>query len=65
MSASVIASSAIEADVFAKTVVILGSREGLRFVEEQRCPALIVLASGGVESGRYWPSYGVHSEVQT
>jgi thiamine biosynthesis lipoprotein len=65
VSASVIALSAIEADVFAKTVVILGRREGLRFTEAQHCPALVVLADGGVRTGHGWPRHSLHSEVRT
>jgi thiamine biosynthesis lipoprotein len=55
ISASVIAGTATEADVFAKTALLLGTDEGARFLEEQRAPGLFVLSDGEVRCTAGWP----------
>jgi thiamine biosynthesis lipoprotein len=63
MSASVIAPSVVEADVFAKAALILGSRDGLRFVERQECAALLVRTDGCIVTSERWPKNYEEAEV--
>jgi len=42
VQATVIAKRAVDADVFAKTLLILGLERGQRFAEERNIPALFV-----------------------
>lgn len=53
LAATVIARSAMEAEMAAKTVLILGSQQGLTWLEEREgCYGLVVLENGSVLSGR-------------
>ena len=55
VSVSVIARTAVEADVFAKTALLLGPDEGRRFLESRRLPGLFALSDGRVRATRDWP----------
>jgi thiamine biosynthesis lipoprotein len=55
ISVTVIAGSATEADVFAKTGLLLGADRGLAFLEEQDAPGLFVLDDGGAVHTAGWP----------
>jgi len=46
LSVSVVAKTAVEADVFAKTALLLGPAEGPRFLERQGTPGFLVLDDG-------------------
>ncbi len=56
ISASVIASTATEADVYAKCALILGPGEGRRFLESQRVRGLFVLEDGTTIRTPGWPA---------
>ena len=55
VSVSVIARTAVEADVFAKTALLLGPHEGRRFLESRRLPGLFALSDGRGGLTRDWP----------
>jgi thiamine biosynthesis lipoprotein len=55
LSASVIAPTATEADVFAKTALILGRAEGTRFLDSAGCAGLFVCTDGSVAASQRWP----------
>ena len=55
LSVSVIAPSAVEADVFAKVALLLGSEEGKRFIDEQGAHALFVGSDGSCQATSGWP----------
>jgi thiamine biosynthesis lipoprotein ApbE len=54
-SASVIAPTTVEADVFAKTALILGASRGPEFLADVGCPGLLVLDDGAVHATADWP----------
>jgi len=54
--ATVIASRAVEADVFAKCALILGPEEGLDFLEAQGAQGTLVLVDGSLRRTQHWPS---------
>jgi thiamine biosynthesis lipoprotein len=56
VSASVIARRAVEADVFAKTAVILGSFEGIEFLAGRGVDGYLVLDDGTSVETPGWPS---------
>ena len=55
LSVSVIAPSAVEADVFAKVALLLGSEKGKRFIEAQGAHALFVGSAGSCQATGEWP----------
>lgn len=55
LSASVVATRTVDADVFAKTALILGSRDGSAFLERQGTPGLLMLEDGSVVTTSGWP----------
>jgi len=55
LSVSVIAPSAVEADVFAKVALLLGSEEGKRFIDAQGAHALFVGSDGSCQATTGWP----------
>jgi thiamine biosynthesis lipoprotein len=61
VSASVIAGTATEADVYAKCALILGPGEGRRFIEAQRARGLFVLDDGSVMRTAGWPGIAAES----
>jgi FAD:protein FMN transferase len=56
IGSTVIASHAVEADVFAKCSLILGPEEGLSFLDQQGVQGLLVLTDGTLRKTQYWPS---------
>lgn len=48
ISVTVISENAVEADVWAKTVLILGSEKGLQFCEKEAIPAVMILKDNRV-----------------
>ncbi len=54
-SVTVVARTASDADVFAKTALILGLDEGRRFLQQQEAQALFVLDRGDVIATDRWP----------
>ncbi len=61
VSASVIAGTATEADVYAKCALMLGTVEGRRFLETNRAQGLLVLDNGGVVRTPGWPGIAPQS----
>jgi thiamine biosynthesis lipoprotein len=57
VSVSAVAPSAIEADVYAKTALILGPEDGQRFLETQRTAGLFILSDGGIRHAGDWPNH--------
>jgi thiamine biosynthesis lipoprotein len=55
-SASVIAATTVEADVFAKTALLLGVAEGREFLESVASPGLFVLDDGTAHATAGWPA---------
>lgn len=55
ISVTVVARTASDADVFAKTALILGLEEGRRFLQRQEVQALFVLDHGDVIATDRWP----------
>ncbi len=55
VSVSVIAATATEADVFAKTALILGVEDGSRFLEKHHTRGLFVLSDGAIHRTVRWP----------
>ena len=55
VSVSVVATSAVDADVFAKVALLLGCAEGGRFLEEQRVEGLFVRRDGTWTTTAHWP----------
>jgi thiamine biosynthesis lipoprotein len=51
--ATVVAPSAVEADVFAKTALLLGSRAGRAWLERRHLPGLLVTGDGAITT-RWW-----------
>ena len=56
IGATVIASTTVEADVFAKCAVILGPELGPAFLESQAVHGLLVLSDGSVKRTSGWPA---------
>ncbi len=56
-SVSVVALTATEADVFAKTALILGPEEGKGFLEERGTPGLFVLENREAFQTSWWPGW--------
>jgi thiamine biosynthesis lipoprotein len=54
LSVSVVARTATEADVFAKTAFLLGPDDGARFLEEQDASGLFVLEAGEIVPTANW-----------
>jgi thiamine biosynthesis lipoprotein len=63
IGATVIAPTAVEADVFAKTALILGPGEGLSFLSQQGVRGLLVLEDGSQRSTPDWRVEGIQAEV--
>ena len=61
VSASVIAGTATEADVYAKCALMLGPGDGSRFLEAQRARGLFVLDDGSVMRTAGWPGIAAES----
>lgn len=61
ISASVIAGTATEADVYAKCALMLGPAGGRRFLETNRVQGLLVLDSGDVVRTAGWPGIAPQS----
>jgi thiamine biosynthesis lipoprotein len=57
VSVTVVAGTATEADVFAKTALLLGLAEGRRFLERRDTPGLFVLPDGVVVATDGWPGH--------
>jgi len=55
LSVSVIAPSAVEADVFAKVALLLGSEKGKRFIDAKGAHALFVGPDGSCQATTEWP----------
>jgi len=55
LSVSVIARTAVEADVFAKVALLLGPEAGGRFLDAQGAHGLFALADGSRQATREWP----------
>jgi thiamine biosynthesis lipoprotein len=55
-SASVIAATTVEADVFAKTALILGEERGCAFLRAVDCPGLFILRDGSARVTADWPA---------
>jgi thiamine biosynthesis lipoprotein len=55
LSASVIAPTATEADVFAKTALLLGPNAGARFLVEKNTPGLFVMDTKETWFTNNWP----------
>lgn len=55
VSVSVIANSTVEAEVFAKTALILGFEEGSRFLNARRAPGLFLMEDGQSCPTHDWP----------
>jgi thiamine biosynthesis lipoprotein len=53
---SVIAPSAVDADVFAKCALILGETDGARLIDANACAALLVRDDGSCIATSRWPS---------
>jgi thiamine biosynthesis lipoprotein ApbE len=58
---SVIAKNAVEADVYAKTALILGAARGSEFLARVDCPGLFVMDDGLVSASSQWPA-DVHEQ---
>jgi thiamine biosynthesis lipoprotein len=58
VSVSVIAPTATEADVFAKTALLMGAGDGSRFLEKRNTSGLFVLSDGAVHRTAGWPGEG-------
>lgn len=56
LTVSVVAPTTMDADVFAKTIFILGEEQGLSWAEENKIPALLVRVDGGTVSSSTWKS---------
>jgi thiamine biosynthesis lipoprotein len=54
VSASVVARTTAEAEVFAKCALIRGSEQGLRFLERLRLPGLLMLGPGACRESSSW-----------
>ncbi len=57
LSVTVVATTATEADVFAKTFFILGKERGMSLSESVRMPAIFSDSSGGVECNHFMEPY--------
>jgi thiamine biosynthesis lipoprotein len=55
IGATVVARTTTEADVFAKTSLLLGSAAGQEFIETRQVAALLVLEDGSIVTTREWP----------
>jgi len=55
LSVSVTAPSAVEADVFAKVALLLGSEKGKRFIDAHGAHALFVGSTGSCQATGEWP----------
>jgi thiamine biosynthesis lipoprotein len=55
LSVSVIAASAVEADVFAKVALLLGVEVGERFLDARGAEGLFALSDGSWQATREWP----------
>lgn len=56
LTVSVIATTTMDADVFAKTIFILGEEQGLSWAEERKIPTLMMRANGEVVPSSTWKS---------
>lgn len=54
-SASVVAARTVDADVFAKTALILGRDDGIAFLDRQGTPGFLVLDDGSIAMTAGWP----------
>jgi thiamine biosynthesis lipoprotein len=54
VSASVIAPTTVEAEVFAKVALILGPEAGINFLEQQGAAGLLLLEDGGLRASTTW-----------
>jgi thiamine biosynthesis lipoprotein ApbE len=54
-SVSVIASSAVEADIFAKVALLLGTREGVAFLESSGAAGFFIRRDGSYWKTENWP----------
>jgi thiamine biosynthesis lipoprotein len=59
ISVSVLAPTASEADVFAKTALIMGSAAGRRFLEQQECGGLLLKSDASWLATDHWPASSV------
>jgi thiamine biosynthesis lipoprotein len=55
ISVSVIAPTAVEADVFAKVALLLGSENGIHFLHGQGVQGLFVATDGSWQATAGWP----------
>jgi thiamine biosynthesis lipoprotein len=63
VGSTVIASRAVDADVFAKCALILGPNHGVAFLEARGAPGLLVLEDGSIRTTNAWPSAEPNTEV--
>ena len=64
VSVTVLAASAAEAEVFAKSALVLGYEAGRALLGAQRAAGLFVLAGGGVRTTAGWPGETPHTEME-
>ncbi len=64
VSVTVLAASAVEAEVLAKSALVLGYGEGRALLEAQHAAGLFVLAGGGVRTTDDWPGDAHHAEME-
>ncbi len=53
LTATVLASSVVRADVFAKTLCILGAQQAMLLAERKQLPAFLLLKDGTIQSNEY------------
>lgn len=63
VAASVVAPTAVDADVFAKCAVIIGSADALSMLSMLRIEGLLVLDDGRVLTSSEWPGHATRSRV--
>jgi len=59
LTATVVARTAAEADVHAKTALLLGVRRGLRYLADRRLAGLIVRRDGRTHVTPHWSDYAI------
>jgi thiamine biosynthesis lipoprotein len=64
VSVTVLAASAVEAEVLAKAALVLGHGAGRALLEAQHAAGLFVLASRGVRTTAGWPGDTHHAEME-
>jgi thiamine biosynthesis lipoprotein len=64
LSVTVLATSAVEAEVLAKTALVLGYDTGRALLEAQHAAGLFVLADGDVRTTAGWPGDTHHAETE-